>query len=241
MQKALTLAKNILKSLEEDHTEDFKDINLDIFDGLFTLKRPIADTNRLIAFLIFAYDPDSKRMDIQKDRYENKQSIMLSVGCNIEDALFHEILSNSNQIFNDVVALYLAELTDWRWPMVYSMLDYSSNMLRFSNQKTQAEKKFVDVKLGKDGEPSKETTTTEFEITEIAKVNIQKDDILKRALGQREAADRLLSQMQKDFVATDNATVQDFGFSFTETAKRKRDVTSWRQFINERNERKKAI
>lgn len=238
MTKAIELAKKIVKAPKANYINDLDDLNLlKVFQPLYDLLYATQDENRLIAFIIFAYDPDSQKLDIRKDRYENKLSIMSNIGLDVSKEFIQEILSNSNEIFNTAVLNYLQELTNWRWPTIYSLLDYHSNMIRFANQKTEAEKSFD--KINKEGEVK--TLTTEYDIDVISKVNIQKSEIFKRAIDSRKQADELLEDIRKEFMVTDHATQLDFsGFTFTETAKKKVDIYSWRAFIQELNEKRKA-
>lgn len=237
MTKAIEVAKLLAKTPKGNYIQDLDDISLyKVFEGLYEMGYPTVDENRLIAFVIFAYDPDSQKLDIRKDRYENKANIMQGLGIDIKSELMQEILTNSNENFNTVVLKYLETLTNWRWPTIYSLLDYHSNMIRFANQKTEAEKSFD--KINKEGEIR--TLTTEYDIDVISKVNIQKSEIFKRAIAAREDADKLLEDIRKEFMPTDHAVQQDFGFQFTDTAKKKVDIMSWRSFIQDLNANKKG-
>ncbi len=235
MQKAIELAKDIVKNPKGNYINDLDDIKLyKVFEQLYEAAYTTQTENKLIAFIIFAFDPDSQKLDVRKDRYENKCSIMENLGLSITDDLIQQILSNSNEVFNNTVLLYLEELTNWRWPTIYSLLDYHSNMIRFATQKTDAEKSFD--KMNKEGEVK--TITQDYDIDTIAKVNIQKSDIFKRAIDARKQADELLDDIRKEFMPTDHAVQTDFGFTFTDTAKKKVDILSWRAFIKELNDKK---
>jgi hypothetical protein len=107
-------------------------------------------------------------------------------------------------------------------------------MIRFANQKTEEEKSFD--KMNKEGEVK--TLSASYDIDTIAKVNIQKSDIFKRAIEAREKADILLEDIRKEFMPTDTVVQADLGFTFTETAKKKVNTLSWREFIKTLNEKK---
>ena len=62
---------------------------------------------------------------------------------------------------------------------------------------------------------------------------------MKEGVFQREAADKLIEQIEKEYVNINHKTESDFGAKFTDVST-KSDVTSWREFIRRRNE-KKAI
>lgn len=237
MQKAIDTAKLLVKNPKGNYINDLDDLNLfKVFESIYAMGYTTQEENKLIAFIIFAYDPDSQKLDLRKDRYENKVSIMENIGLDVKKDFVQEILTNSNEKFNNVVLNYLETLTDWRWPTIYANLDFHSSMLRFASQKTEAEKSHDKV-IGKGDNQEVKTLTTDIDIDVIAKVNIQKSDLLRRALTAREDAEKLLEEVRKAFVTTDHAVQSDFGFMYTETAKKKVDIMSWREFIKEKNEK----
>lgn len=238
MQKSIDTAKILSQSPDTNHLQRLKDVDLyETFKPIYKLDVTNHDANLIVSFLVFAYDPDSLLLNISKDRNENKEEIMLSLGLKPDRDLMKEIIHNDCENFNSCVSMYLGKLTDWRWPTIYSQLDYHSNMIRFANQKTDSEKR-ID-KMSKEGIVKE--MKQDIDMDTVAKVNIQKGTLLKAAIDARQEADRLLEAMKKDFLPTDNATQQDFGFTFTETAKKKVDIYSWRTFIKNRNEIKKSL
>lgn len=228
MQKAVETAKLIIKNPEKNWLPELQENELaGVFKPVYAMNLSIINANILIAFCIYAYDPDSPKLDIRKDRYDNKSSILSGIGGNVNSELFESILSNSNEEYNNIVLKYLELLTDWRWQTCFSLVDYHSNMIRFANQKTDAEKTFE--KMNKEGEVK--TLTSEYDIDVLAKVNKQKGELLELAIKSRERADKLLSEIKKDFVNTDTAVQADLGFVFSDTAKEKIDILSWRSYI----------
>jgi len=237
MQKAIEAAKNISRELNKDHTFYLEDMGLiKTFEEVYNLGISVKDENRIICFIVFAFDPDSQKLDIRKDRRENKESILSCLGADIKSDLFKEILNNSHEKFNNIVLVYLELLTNWKWQTIFSLLDYHSNMIRFATQKTEAEKSFD--KINKEGEVK--TITQDYDIDTIAKVNLQKSEIFKRAIDARKQADELLEEIRKEFMPTDHVTQIDFGFTFTDTAKKNVDIYSWKEFITTLNEKKKT-
>jgi hypothetical protein len=238
MQKFVDAARKIITDLERNWLSELNDLGFNkTFDEIYKMNVSITEANLLVAYLIYCYDPDSSRLDIRKDRYENKCQILTGIGGDITVPLFVEVLENNNETFNNVVLNYLEKITTWQWPTIFSLLDYHSNMLRFANQKTEAEKS-ID-KMNKEGEVK--TLTQDYDIDVLAKVNKSKGELLNQAIEAREKASKLLLEIKKDFMPTDHATQSDFQFDFTDTAKEKVDIFSWRQFIKTRNERKNAI
>lgn len=237
MIKSIELATRVSSNPDLNYLEELKNLNLyKSFEDIYRLNVTAKDANLIVCFIVFAFDPDSLKLDIKKDRRENKEEILESIGIDISSEIIQSILSNENEHFNNCVLLYLEKLTNWRWPTIFSLLDYHSNMIRFANQKTDAEKSFD--KINKEGEVK--TLSSEYDIDVIAKVNIQKSEIFKRAISAREDADKLLEDIRKEFMPTDTVVQQDLGFTFTETAKKKVDIMSWRLHIKDMNARKAA-
>ena len=234
MEKAIAAARKISKEPEINHLAYLEEINLyKSFEEIYKLNFSIIDANLLVAFIIYAYDPDSQKIDLRKERIDNKTSIAANIGLDVKKENINEILINANEKFNDVVAAYLSELTDWRWQTISTLLDYHANMMKFVNQKTEDERSFD--KMNKEGVVK--TMKEEYELDTIGKINKQKGELLDLAISAREKADKLLAEIKKDFVHTDTAVQADFNFNFSETSKTKVDIYSWRGWIRERNER----
>ena len=93
MQKCVEAAKVISRELSKDHSFYLEDLGLDkTFEGIYKLGVPSKDENRIICFIVFAYDPDSQKLDIRKDRTDNKLSILHGLGADTNSDLFKEII-----------------------------------------------------------------------------------------------------------------------------------------------------
>lgn len=224
MQKSITLALRISKELDKNWQPELEAINLHkIFSPVYSLDFSFENMNVLIAFIILAFDNDSQWLNLKQDRYENKVKILKSLTDDVTK--FDAILTNENSEINDVIADYLKEQANWKFQTILTLLDYHSNMIRFANQKTEQEKS-VD-KLSKEG--TKQTLSQDYDIDVITKVNKQKGELLEQAIAARKEADKLLSELKKEFVQLDHAVQGDFGFEITD--EKKIDPMSWREFI----------
>jgi len=237
MKKAVDLSKKIMKSLDVDYTSDLEDLNLHLTLGsIYNLPdTEIEDKNRVLCFVILAYSPDSGWLDLGKDRLQNKNKILESLGADTKVPLFQSILNGKNDLTGMCIFNYIEELKDWRWPAIFNLLEFSSKIQLFASKDTETAITWEEA--GKEGEKIK--LTEEIDVQKIATVNKQKGDLLSLSIKKREEAEHLLDQIRKDFVHTDNAVQSDFGFSFTDTSK-KTDILSWRAFINARNEKKRS-
>lgn len=234
MLKALDAARKIKSDLTIDHTSLLEEINLhDVFSSLKRHDFSTEEQNKIICFIIYAYDPDSSKIDIRKDRYDDTKKIAASLGCDIQSPLFKSILDGNQKTVTDVALCYLEALTDWRWAQIYAFLDFHSKMMRFANQATEEYK--VTEEINEQG--NKQSLKEDYDITKIVNVNKQKGELLMKGMEAREKAEELLEQIRKAYVNTDVATQGDFGFSFTDSAKKKIDPESWREYIRERNKR----
>jgi hypothetical protein len=233
--KSINLAKQIRSDITKNWSEELFDYDLsNAFAPIYGMKDiGLSDKNSIICYIIFSYNPDSLWLDLKKDRIENKTHILLNIGVNVNDELYSGILANKNETVNISIFNFLEHIKDWRWRAVFDLIEYASKISRFASMETDDERKFQ--KTLKDGE--KVDYTEEVEIKTIVSVNKDKGILIQQSIDAREKAHSIIEQIAKDFVQTDNATGQDFNFSFSETSKNK-DPLSWREFIKERNQKK---
>lgn len=236
MQKSIEIARIISKDLDKNWTDILEQNNIhSVFGAIYSIKDvAIEDQNRIISFIIYAYSPDSLWLDLKKDRIDNKKRILESLGANLTSAIFKKVLYNSEDIVGMCIFNFMEELKTWKWPIIFTLLDYSAKMQRFSGEQTEPEKKWDE--LDKAG--GKHTLTEQLDIADILKANKEKGSLLQLAIEKRIQADSMIAEIEKDFLSTDIASQEDFGFKFTETAK-KRDVMSWREFIRDKKDKEK--
>lgn len=232
MDKGIQAAKKLSENPGKNWLPYLKECDLHlIFNPIYRMDLSTEDMNLLVAFIIYRYDPDSQKGDIRKDSLENKLKIAESIGLDIKNELINEVLHNSHDGVNDVILKYLVELTDWKWQAIMTRLDYYSNIMSFVAQKTDIEK--ISEKTDKEGQST--TSIQEFDITKMSEINKKKGELLKLAMEVRREVDDLLAEIKKDYMQTDVAVQSDLGFNYTETAKKKVDISSWKDFIKNRN------
>jgi len=235
MIKSIEACRKIMKSPDSSGYPILNEINLHtIFETVYEMKYSLPVINSIVSFVIYAFDPDSHWLDFKKDRIENKIRIIEGLGQSKDKEPFNKILNGTDDKINEVILSYLINLTDWRWQTIFTLLDYHAKMIRFVQDKVDSEKSYDA--FDKDGQ--KHTLTEEIDLDKITKVNKQKGELLDQAISARKKADDLFSEIRKDFVAVDIATQSDLNFTFTETAKEKIDILSWREFIKDRNRKK---
>lgn len=226
MQKSIDIARMIDRHPEKKIDDKLRESNLhNIFSPIFSLSHPLSTKNKIVAFIIFAYDNTSTWLDIKKDRIQNKIKILSSLDADYTSQLFDEIIKNENETVNNVITEYLIDQTDWRWHSIMTSFELHANLMRFINQPIQTTKS-ID-KANKDG--SIDTLNQDYNIDIITKVNQQKPQLLEDAIQARKTGEKLLEEIKRDFVQMDNAVQQDFGFSITD--EKKIDTMLWRDFI----------
>jgi hypothetical protein len=236
MKAAIEKIKEISKEIGAGCYDKLEGINLHkIFSPVFKMNITLVEQDALICFIILAYDNDSGWLNLKQDRHENKLRILKSLTTKYEEGLFTDVINNSNDKINDVIAEYLISQCTWQWNQIMMSLDFHSNTLKFISQKTETEKS-IDKVVGKGENQEVKTLVTEFDIDVVAKVTKQKGDLLEQALKARRSADELLTEIKRDFVQLDNAVQADFNFSITD--ERKINPESWRDYIKERNKKK---
>lgn len=228
-EKATALCKQIRNNLLINHEELIKDHGLwDVFSHIYESAESIADKNRLVCYVNYAFNPDSYWLDLKKDRIDNKTRILVNLEADVKSTLYQNVIKQKHEPMIRSIFAFLEELKDWRWKAVYDYLDWASRMSRFATNETDDEKEYE--KLSKDGQIQKYTEEIDIEI--IAKVNKQKGELLNQAHKAREKAEEIIREIRKDFATTDDATQSDFGFSFSDTSKKK-NILSWREYIRD--------
>lgn len=230
MQQAVELAKKITKDFSKDWSSELEDNKLHrIFAPVYGLKQTLEIRNKIVCFVIYSMSPNSGWLDLKKDRYENKKKIMEHLNADPSKKIFADILDKKNEMVSVSTFDFLEELKDWRWRAVYDYYDFSSRLFKFASEKTE-EEKTSEKKIKGDKEGGVEIISEGLGIETVAKVEAQKGTLLNDAVKKRREGDALLAEIQKDFVTTDHATKQDYGFQFSDTSKN-REILSWRAFI----------
>jgi len=233
MQKNIELAKKIYKEPDTNWLSHLEDINLHIiFRPIYASNFKIEILNKIVAFIIFAYDNNSEWIDVRKDRNQNKISIIEGIDADPKTGIFQEILADNNDEVKEVILKYLLSQVDHRWQEIMSLLDYHSKTILFCNRKT--DDKFL-VGSSVDKETNIETKEYEYlDPREVSKINNEKGDLLEKAIRARKTADELLKSIETDYQKVDHITQSEFGFQFTEI--KKYDITSWEQRIRKRKD-----
>jgi hypothetical protein len=233
MQKNIELAKKIYKEPETNWLSHLEDLNLlIIFKPIYTFNYRIEVINKIVSFIILAYDNNSEWIDIKKDRYQNKISIIEGIGADPRSELFNKIISDQDDEVKEVILKYLIHQTDHRWQEIMSLLDYHSKTILFCNRKTD-DKFLVGTSINK--ETKEEIKEYEYlDPREVSKINNEKGDLLEKAVRARKTADELLKSIETDYQKIDYITQSEFGFQFTEI--KKYDITSWEQRLRKRKQ-----
>lgn len=233
MQKNLELAKKIYKDPDLNWLSYLEDLNLHtIFRPIYTLNYRIEFLNKVVAFIILAYDNNSEWIDVRKDREQNKVLIIEGIGADPKIGIFSEILTDDNPLVKEVILKYLLSQCDHRWQEIMSLLDYASRTILFCNRKTE-DKFLVGLRLNK--ETNQQEKDYEYlDPREVTKVEDSKGDLLEKAIRARKTADELLKSIESDFQKLDAITVPEFGFQFTDV--KKYDITSWEARLKRRKE-----
>ena len=224
MQKNIELAKKIYKDADLNWLSALEDLNLHtIFRPVYTLNFRIEILNKVVAFVILAYDNNSEWIDVRKDREQNKILIIEGLGSDPTTGIFSEILKDDNALIKEVILKYLLSQCDHRWQEIMSLLDYSSRTLILSNRKTDS-KFIVGIRVNK--ETKEEEKEYEYlDPREVAKLEDAKGDLLEKATRARKTADELLKSIETDYQKIDHITQAEFGFQFTDI--KKMDIMSW--------------
>lgn len=223
MSKILDLIIN----LKIDFTRNWQDAldGAGIWDdvkALYQKKWPTEFCNRVLAFVVLAYDNDSGWIESHKDRWGNKERIATKLGLNIKEERVKDIIENSSEVVLDLVAWYIDTQTDWRWDAVLSHYEHASEMMRFAKQKT-------DDRIFVDEEEGGKKVFREVDIETLSKGNTAKGKNLMDAIEHRKQGDALLKEMQADFVQLDTVLAKEDRRKTTD----KSSIENWEGYIAE--------
>lgn len=241
MSKATELCKRMMKDLEANWLLHIEDINFhNDFGVLYKLGYSQKVANTIFAFIIFSYDSDSNWINLNRDRFDDKLQILKGLGVEETDgtfkSIFLPILEYNNDEVQEVILNFLLNHTDHRWQEIHSLFDSATKNIRFANQRT-----LDKTKIGSslDEETNQHVDTYE-DVDEEAQIKIrnEKQKLLATAISNRQMGEEIHKKLKADFVKTDHAVQSDFSFSFTDTAKERIDIFSWRQYVKRRNQKK---
>lgn len=215
MQKGITCAKTLSSDLKKDWSGYLEEINLHrIFESIFYLGHSNEITNTLIAAIIYSYDNDSKWIDLKNDSLTINKGILNGLYADLNEEIFQDFINLRNDEVNDSIGAYLDLLPDWRFIDARKKMDFHSQTMR-----------------------KKEPEWTKVDEKDRPKVTENMGRAMREATFQREAADKLILQIEKDFVGTNHRVSQDFNANFTQKSlefsdnNSPKDDGSWRYFI----------
>jgi hypothetical protein len=218
MKKHIEIAKHISSNIELDSKEYLSENNYYyIFEKLFSISTEPTVINTLACAIIYSYSNSSKWIDLRNDGYSINKAILNGLNADIKKDIYQQFLALSNEDILDCIGNFLNTMkSDWKFITIRKMIDFHSKTMMQS-------------------EP--DLTNVDEEKKPKVRENISRT--MKEALLQRESADKLIAELETAYVGTDERTKQDFGVQFTKE-EIKYEITSWRHFILQLNEKKKA-
>lgn len=208
MQKGIQIASKISKDLEKNWMSELQEYNLHkIFEPIFRLNVTIADANTLVCAILYSYSAQSKWLDLKSDGASINKNVLLGLGADVNKEIFQEFICLSNDDITDTIGAYLDTQSDWKFCTIRRMIDFHAKTM---NQK----------------EPNWSLVDEEKK----PKVLENMSRAMNEGVRQREASDKLIEQIERDYVALNHKTESDFGMKFTDNAT-KSDILSWRTFI----------
>jgi hypothetical protein len=160
----------------------------------------IHDANAIFTFIVMAYHNESKWIDIHKDRLENKKKIMTTIlgEWALGEELFADVIYGRYPVANTITNWLLDYLKDWRWTAIEAL-----NTLQALSAESVRNSANVDDLLAK-------------------------SKALSAGIKGRQESERLLSQIQEEFITTDHALEMEGQVKLSD---RISGNTSWEEFI----------
>lgn len=223
MIKAIELSRQISKDLEKNWLPELQEYGLfKTFEPIYKLNNSIGVLNTLVCGIISSYDPDSKWIDLKNDGYSINRNILFNLSADLSLEIYEEFCTQSNEDICECIGNYLDLIKNWKFVTARRMIDFHSKTMM------QKEPDLKDV--DEDKKP---------------KVRENMSRTIREAVLQREAADRLIEELNKEYVLTLERTKQDFGADYIQKSLEmleepavKSDIMSWRAYIKDRNKRK---
>lgn len=179
--------------------------------------------NRVLAFIVLAYDNRSGWIELHKDRWDNKFKIAQRLGLKTEQKVVKEIIQNQNHTVNDIVAWFVGFQVDWRWDAVLSCFEYASEMMRFAKTKTNEH----IVEATEDGGGKQQLQ--EVDIEKLSRGNLVKGKNLQDAIEQRKKGEELLKELREQFSVLDTVLHKEGYRKATDL----QAMESWEAYIKE--------
>jgi hypothetical protein len=199
MDKVLKLISKLSKDLNKDWSEDLKRINIyqdvDVLYSTYDMHH----ANCILAFIIFSFHSESERLELHKDRLENKTKIMCSLvgdwAMTIKE--FKDSVDGNDKAANEVINWIFEYQKDWRWTQVELDFSYHAQIREM---------------------------TKSISSTEDAKDALQKGKCIEEALKRRRQGEALLKEMQQDYMNLDTIAKQE---NRNEPTKEIKGIMSW--------------
>lgn len=223
MSKILDKIFDLKKDFSADWRPELERLGiLDDVHFLYKEKWSTDFCNRVLAFVILAYDNESGWLEIHKNRWGNKEKIATRLGLDIKQQVVKNIIENSSQTVINLVAWFVDYQADWRWEAVLSHFEFASEMMRFARTKTE-DSIVVDVAEGG------KKILQEVDIETLSKGNTAKGKNLIDAIDHRRKGDEMLKEIQSEFVTLDTALQKEDKRKATD----KESIENWQQYIKE--------
>lgn len=231
MSKVLDSILVLKSDMKASWTQELDRINVwEDFKVLYQQGWTAEFSNRIVAFIVMAYDNESGWIELHKDRIENKQKIMQRLGGNLKDAVTREVIAGECDEVNQVVAWFIGYQQDWRWHTIMTCFQYHADMMRFANTKVATE-----VEDGEDEEGKKKYRYIADD--KVATTNIRKGEAIQKAIAQRREGEGMWKEIQKDFMQLDTVLEKEGKMKATDSV----DIMSHEKFIAERNKRRQVV
>lgn len=216
MQKALELVKIISKQLDKNWLPELQEINLHkTFEPVYRLEYNIITLNTLVCAIIYSYDNESQWIDLKWDGFTINKHILEGLNADINEEIFKEFIELKNQVILYTIGSYLDLLADWKFVTARKQIDFHAKYIR------ESEPMFA----------------TDFDVDKKIKARENIGKLIREAISQRLEADKLLEQINKEYVKTQHRVQQDFNADYVQSSidflepPVKKDILSWRQFV----------
>lgn len=226
MSKILDLVLQHKQDLTSDWTEDLDKIGvLDEINFVYKQGWTIEEANRVLAFVILAYDNESGWIELHKNRLDNKRKIWNKLG-GVEDKFGNAIIESASLAAKDLRVWLMRHTRDWRWDTIMTCFDYHAEMMEFGGFKTMDQLETIKYTESEGGmQEVKEYHSVS--VDKLSKGNLDKGSNIEKGIAMRQKGETLLEEIKKEFQQVDSVLEKEGKRKITAAT----DIMSWEKFI----------
>lgn len=226
----LELIRDLLGDINSDWEDRLREINAFLeFEPIYKLPYKESEKNKIVAFIILAYDYQSAQIDVRRERSEDKARILKNIGLDSSSELFKSIVTGEEDIINECGFNYCMSRKNWKFRSALQLIEQSEEGMKYARSRT--DEYLIEEEATKEGQILQ--LKKYLDQGEVAKVKLQKMSVQEKALENRRKADNLIEEIKKEYAPIEKAIEDEYDFAITNSENF--DVECWADYVRKRN------